>query len=179
MAVLRVSTCAAPASTVTCSLTAPTCRLTLKVGLLSTCNTIPVCTFLLKPSFVISTMYGPIGRSGRAKFPSAPVAAMRTTPVAVCVALMAAPGMADPLGSLTVPLICDVWAHIATDVKKRPKTILVIVFITVPLPEPTGRSQPGIAAGGQVACASPTGQSLNGYQSRRDDFYRLIKAHPF
>jgi hypothetical protein len=80
-------------------------------------------------------MYGPMGRSGSTKFPSAPLAANRTAPVAVCVALMAAPGMADPLGSLTVPLICDVWAHIATDVKRRPKTILVIVFIPVPLPE--------------------------------------------
>ena len=39
------------------------------------------------------------------RLPSPPLVVVRTTPVAVCVALIAAPGMARPLESFTTPLI--------------------------------------------------------------------------
>src|SRR5712691_5289591 len=121
---------AASACTSTCSLTEPTLRAASMVGLESTCITIPDCTYLLKPSLVTSSRYGPMGRFGNTKAPSAPLVTVRTPPVAVWVTLTVAPGTANPLESRTVPLIRDVepCAHTAAQAKRQ-ITIFAMVFI--------------------------------------------------
>ena len=44
--------------------------------------------------------------------------------------LRVAPGMSEPLESLTTPLICDVCANTAADTKRRQNTTRVMVFIS-------------------------------------------------
>src|SRR6476646_1447656 len=54
-----VSISAALASTWTDSVTEPTLSVTSTSGLVATCRTIPVCTYLEKPVFETSSWYGP------------------------------------------------------------------------------------------------------------------------
>ena len=96
---LRVSTSAALASTLTCSVTAPTLSATSTAGSAFTCNSMPDSTALVKPSRLTSNRYGPRGKFVSTKPPSAALVVVRVTPVAVWVALTSAPGTAAPVES--------------------------------------------------------------------------------
>src|SRR6185295_8727933 len=111
--VVCVSTMVVAASTTTCSVTDPTLRTASMAGFVFTCKTMPVCTNVLKPCLLISSLYGPIGRLGTTYLPSEPLTAFRTSPVSVWVSLTCASGTVAPVGSSTVPDTCDVAADCA------------------------------------------------------------------
>src|SRR3989442_12780725 len=94
------------ASPVTCSPTAPTFNGTSMVRLLSTCSTMPVWIYVLKPALDPSNMYGPSARVGNTYLPSSPERTVRTAPVAVWVHLTPAPRITPPVSLQLVPPTC-------------------------------------------------------------------------
>src|SRR5882672_9044166 len=107
------------ASTVTCSPTAPTFNGTSMVRLLSTCSTMPVWIYVLKPALDPSNMYGPSARAGNTYLPSSPQRTVRTAPVAVWVTLTSAPGLTAPVSSWIVPPIGAVACDQATSQERN------------------------------------------------------------
>jgi hypothetical protein len=57
----------------------------------------------LKPCSTTFSWYGPTGRFGSVKVPSAPVKTVRTMPVSVLVTVTSAPGTVAALESRTTP----------------------------------------------------------------------------
>src|SRR5262249_59430482 len=115
----------------------PTCSTTSTVGLLPTCNVMPVCTNVRNPGNAASRRYGPNGRLGKTYDPVSFVTVVRATLVSVCVTFTSTPGKTAPFISFTDPLIVAVLcaqpvAEIMVDTNRPMTTTITIRFIYPP-----------------------------------------------
>src|SRR4029079_13577814 len=89
---LLVSTAMVGASIETLVEISPTSSVTSTRRLSLTWSTIPVCSYFLKPGCVTETRYSPTGRTANKNWPSEFAVAVRAWLVAICSAVMVAPG---------------------------------------------------------------------------------------